>query len=411
MSLATAAQAPLKRARSNSESDDTPRKEARTGTEPTEVTTSTPASATAGNAAAATPIPVPLPATVHASADILSRLSLSARCSLGIDPGDKNVVICARFWKQDGALVLWASTPVGKKLFKVHAKALKGVSKIFENELIMGFPPGRKPPVLREMIVNVGIDSPGGFVVKLEDHPDEIEHFLTAVYEHTGSLPRSVVGPDAALAIIKLGSKYKAKEISKDAIARIKASRMVIAGVDRSFGSGGNGDAAGGGEDGGFGKGPSAEAQSMTWDPVYAVPLANLAYDLGIKSILPLALYACYQRGRQNLVDGVVLPDGSHVRLHDTLLAKVSADISFEDPLDDLLPARHAKTCWKDFCYPLAPESALPKTHPLGILEDWKSVCLKRTMCDWCVRSVESRCNKKVQQLFAKAITKAFGLL
>ncbi|EKM61651.1 uncharacterized protein PHACADRAFT_248380 [Phanerochaete carnosa HHB-10118-sp] len=116
-------------------------------------------------------------------------------------------------------------------------------------------------------------------------------------------------------------------------------------------------------------------------------------HDVGLKSVLALALYACYQ----NVNNGATLPDGTHEQLHDVLLAKVTANsILFGDPLDECFPSQHANTCWKDFRYPLGPQSVHPMTHPLAVLEDWKDVCLKKDTCSWCTRPVESRYKERV---------------
>lgn len=217
---------------------------------------------------------------------------------------------------------------------------------------------------------------------------------------------------DAVLAIIKLGYKYDAKAIAKDVVARILGCRLEVAGVKKNHESGDAGGETDAGEDGGSGQGQAATTPPVLWDSDYAIPLANLAHVCGLKNVLPLALYACYQRGRQYVIDGVTLADGAYKRLDNALVAKVTADsVSFGDPVNGCVPSRHAKTCWKDFKYPPEPQHSVEKTHPIGTLEDWRSFCLNREMCSWCIGSVESRYKKQIQHYFAKVIPEAFGLL
>lgn len=99
---------------------------------------------------------------------------------LDIAPGDNSVVICDRLWLPDSNAVIWAVSPAEKRLFKVHVAVLWQFSKVFKREVVPGIPTGRWT---LQTIMIASLGSGPWFAVGLEDHPDEVEYFLYAMYE------------------------------------------------------------------------------------------------------------------------------------------------------------------------------------------------------------------------------------
>lgn len=120
------------------------------------------------------------PSSSSSSTNAVNRLDFTLRISLDIASGDNNVAICDRLWFPDGNLVIWAVSPTEMRLFNVHVAVLWRFSKVFKREVVPGIPSGRW--TLQTTMIASLCNGPR-FVVKLEDHPDEVEYFLYAMYE------------------------------------------------------------------------------------------------------------------------------------------------------------------------------------------------------------------------------------
>ncbi|KDR71583.1 hypothetical protein GALMADRAFT_143845 [Galerina marginata CBS 339.88] len=191
-------------------------------------------------------------------------------------------VMRSSIWYDDGSIVLEAE----KTQFRVHRSVLSKYSKFFKDLFTVPQPEG-------ELLVD------GCPVVRMSDSAEDWESLLIAIYSGP-QLYNSVKSYPLKLliAMLRLGNKYDFEELRDHALARIKLE---------------------------------LPSKLSDWDALFQVEpevpgefftagiefdLVNIAEELGIRSILPMAYHLCIRDQTLDAIfNGCKRPDGTLAEL------------------------------------------------------------------------------------------------
>ncbi|EIW56917.1 uncharacterized protein TRAVEDRAFT_128370 [Trametes versicolor FP-101664 SS1] len=204
------------------------------------------------------------------------------------DPQDNSASARTRdeeFWYDDGTIILVA----GNVEFRVYKGILAENSSVFRD--MFSLP---QPPILAE---SSDAPSPGDGcpIVHLSDSPEDLRHILRVYTPRTHPSPFEAPKDPSFAAIAaaaRLGHKYQMTRLLEQALTYLKTY---------------------------YTNDYEAWQKEERWNPPgfrdeEAIGVVNLARFLGETSLLPAALLACCQLGR-NLINGFAREDGTREQL------------------------------------------------------------------------------------------------